>query len=371
MHLRVHTFLTAAFACCAAATAGPLTPPIGPVTPTHKTLSDVEPRTAINATNTPGDSDSIFKIETPGSYYLTTNIIGVAGKSGIEVVANGVTIDLNGFDAQGVPGSLSAVRVVALNTGLIVVNGSVRNWGQNGLDLNNAIACLVDGVVASGNALVGIRVGDGSTITRCTATLNGSDGFLAGQSCVVSNCSAYDNVEDGIQINTGSTVVGCAALDNNASGIRGTFLCTITACSAVRNFGNGIVVGSSNLIADCTASENTLNGISAGSLNLIKNNNSSFSGSGAGDGAGINTLGSGNRIEGNNCTSGDRGIDVDLGGNIIIRNTCRANTTNYVFVSGNRYGPIVDITGGGAAAVNGSGATSTLSSTDPWANFSY
>src|SRR5678815_1587099 len=82
---------------------GPLTPPGAPA-PTMKTLDQVEPRVAINATNTPGDDDSLFKITQPGSYYLTGNITGVAGKHGIEIAASGVTLDLNGFDLVGVAG---------------------------------------------------------------------------------------------------------------------------------------------------------------------------------------------------------------------------------------------------------------------------
>jgi len=58
--------------------AGDLNPPPGPVASTMKTLSEVEPRIAVNSINTPGDADSLFKITQPGSYYLTGNITGVA-----------------------------------------------------------------------------------------------------------------------------------------------------------------------------------------------------------------------------------------------------------------------------------------------------
>src|SRR5437870_4522683 len=75
--------------------AGDLNPPPGPVTPTMKTLTEVEPRTAISAVNTPGDGDSLFKITQAGSYYLIGNAQGAAGKTGIEVTASHVTIDLN------------------------------------------------------------------------------------------------------------------------------------------------------------------------------------------------------------------------------------------------------------------------------------
>ncbi len=85
--------------------AGPLDPPAGPVTPTYKTLTEVEPRVAINAANTPGNSTCIFRITQPGSYYVTGNITGVSGKNGLEIGASNVTVDLNGYAVTGVPGS--------------------------------------------------------------------------------------------------------------------------------------------------------------------------------------------------------------------------------------------------------------------------
>ena len=47
---------------------GPLTPPGAPA-PTMKSLDQVEPRIAVNSTNTPGGADSLYKITQPGSYY--------------------------------------------------------------------------------------------------------------------------------------------------------------------------------------------------------------------------------------------------------------------------------------------------------------
>ena len=78
-----------------------------------------------------------------------------------------------------------------------------------------------------------------------------------------------------------------------------------------------------------------------------------------------------NRIEGNNVTDNDRGIQVGLNGNIIIRNTAAANTTNYDIVSRNVFGAIVDRTASVAPAVLGNSAASSAGTTDPWANFSY
>jgi len=41
-----------------------------------KTLDQVEPRTIVNALNTPGDAKSMFVLSQPGSYYLIENLVG-------------------------------------------------------------------------------------------------------------------------------------------------------------------------------------------------------------------------------------------------------------------------------------------------------
>ena len=107
----------------------------------------------------------------------------------------------------------------------------------------------------------------------------------------------------------------------------------------------------------------------------VSSHNGSFSG-GGGDGAGVHVTDRSNRIEGNNVTTNTRGIEVSAAGNLIIKNSARSSGTsnagNYVIAADNRYGPIVDINATGSVAVSGKGPfTSTLTSTDPWANFSY
>lgn len=76
---------------CTTLDAGPINPPAGPVAPTP----GPEPRTAINSTNTPGDSGALYIISSSGSYYLTGNIT-TGGRHVIEIApsASDVTIDL-------------------------------------------------------------------------------------------------------------------------------------------------------------------------------------------------------------------------------------------------------------------------------------
>ena len=105
---------------------GPLDPPDGPIAPTGKTLTEVEPRIPLNAQTAPGDLSNLFVIEKSGSYYLTGNITGVSGKSGIHVSANRVTLDLNGFALEGMEGSSYGIHSTGDHGGWIR-NGPIYN----------------------------------------------------------------------------------------------------------------------------------------------------------------------------------------------------------------------------------------------------
>jgi parallel beta-helix repeat protein len=76
------------------------------------------------------------------------------------------------------------------------------------------------------------------------------------------------------------------------------------------------------------------------------------------DGSGIYTNDSRVRIEGNHVTSNAIGIEVESGGNLIIKNSATQNTTNYDISNGNHYGEIITSPG-------------VITSCNPWANFAW
>ncbi len=376
-------------------TAGPLNPPAGPVASTYKTLSEVEPRIAINSVNTPGDADSLFKITQPGSYYLTGNLTGVAGKHGIEIAASGVAIDLSGFGLVGVPGMGLFDGVNAETSGLTdltIRNGSVRGWGSRGIGISTIgpLNGRVEAITASANATAGISSGLGYTVIGCTAYDNAGDGFFLGGGSTITDCVAYGNDADGIDTNSGSTILNCTAFGNAGRGVRVSIASTLTgiaaynngvdgieigsgntatACTAYSNGGNGIVVTAGSVgstISGCTARLNTLDGIRVTTACVAIAN--TCASNGIGDGAGIHATGVDNRIEGNNCTGADRGIDVDVAGNIIIRNTCSGNPTNWDVVAGNNCLVVLAVD---AAAILGDAGGVSIGSTNPFANFTY
>ena len=76
---------------------GALTPPGAPA-PSMKTLTQIEPRTPLQA-GAPGVSAGAnggFTINAAGSYYLTDNL-AVTDGDGIRIDVSNVTLDLNGF----------------------------------------------------------------------------------------------------------------------------------------------------------------------------------------------------------------------------------------------------------------------------------
>ncbi|MCC6230855.1 MAG: hypothetical protein IT432_16715 [Phycisphaerales bacterium] len=358
------------------AIAGPLNPPAGAVSSTYKTLTEVEPRIAINATNTPGDADSLFKITQPGSYYLTGNITGVSGKGGIEVASDNVSIDLCGFAVVGVTGSLSGIMRDGTPRGSITLkNGVVSNWGHYGVNLpyvdsSGTKGFVIDSIISRANNYAGFAIGDASIVTRCSASQNGSagfdggnharyenciatgnlgTGFLDGFGCAYSGCESRGNTGSGYVPNGNCAFTNCSASTNGLDGFN-LYRCTVLACDASFNTGRGFAVTLST-IQSSGANSNTAGGIEASNSTTLLNNNV------YGGTNGILITGSDNRIEGNNVSLSTTCISVTGTGNLIIRNSA-SNGTRYSIAAGNTAGPIVTSAGIG-----------TL--TNPAANFDF
>lgn len=156
---------------------GSLNPPGAPA-PTMKSLDQIEPRTPVDATHTPGNLLASFIISQPGSYYLTNNLTGESGKRGIEIDVGNVTLDLNGFTLQGVSGSANGVYFAyAADNNVTVRNGTICGWGGGGI-YHLARNGVFEQLVVATN-LTGITCGDSSQIRGCTITDNVQSGIYA------------------------------------------------------------------------------------------------------------------------------------------------------------------------------------------------
>lgn len=375
-------------------TAGTLTPPAGPVAPTMKSLSEVEPRTALTQATAPGDATSQFIIAQPGSYYLTGNIAGVAGKNCIAIEATGVTLDLNGFTLEGVAGSLSGI--VTSHDFVTIRNGVVHNFSvgvhaleSTGVRIQNiastshdnqairaSVGAVLENCVTEYSTIgfdvfesatligctsryaqvTGFAVGDGCTLTSCAA-VTAQVGFDVTGPAVLTSCTAQNSFQDGFRIAESAVLTDCTASDNDGVGFYAVARNRLTRCNARANQ-YGFFLTEANAVVECTGSSNTINGVYVGgNANTVERSTLHENGS-----AGINVVsGAGNNIDGNLVTyNGTYGVIISAADNLAVRNRARGNTTsNYQFHGSADYGVILSNPGQG------------FTSSAAWANFAY
>lgn len=360
--------------------AGNLEPPAGPA-PTMKTLDEVEPRTPVNDLMVPGDGDYHHIISQPGSYILTGNL-DVTKPNGIDIRAEGVTLDLMGFEIRrtaGVDGN--GVEIDDTSHRCTVKNGSLAGfaYGVRCLDrgglfvrsgsflhlsatdcstagLESGDGWLIDGCQAHDNPGKGIVAHTGCTLTKCTATENqGTHAISTGSGCTLNKCTASNNsVDFAIYAGSGSTLTDCTALANTGSGsysyaISANAGSTLTNCTARDNSSSGTWSGGIRgldgcILIGCTATGTTTTrgtpnsgtgvGIIATNFCLVKNCQVYYN---AADGI---QCSNDNFIVGNKCASNGRSItngagisvggvgDNHVEGNNVIQNDIGINATS-------------------------------------------
>ena len=311
------------------AAAGSLNPPPGPVTPTGKTLTDIEPRTAVQSLA--GDATASFVISQPGSYYLTGNIVGASPKDGIRITASDVTIDLCGFAITG-SGSGSGFGVnQSSGVRARIVNGFVSSFGSGAIRVGTT--SVVSDVVASSGG-IGISAGDQSRVERCTVQLAAT----------------------GIQVLTDSTVAGCRVDSATTAGITAGGGSRVSQCEV--NGGTsgiqltGSAAGSPSVVRDCLVRGATTNGIDVSPPGSVVEGCTVNGAPNA-----IRIIGDRSRVALNHIVQCATGIFVSNGFvSLVVQNTIHGATTSPISAPTAQVGPIV------------SGTTFPVP-TNPWSNF--
>ncbi len=242
------------------ALAGPLTPPAGAVAPTHKTLTEVEPRVAISAANTPGDASNEFRITQPGSYYLTGNLVTGGGRNGIQIAADNVTLDLNGFTLSQDPagtGFPAGVRATTAVRNFVLRNGTVRGYrgyGAFGAFENSTFHDMAFMDSLGGQLEIGSSDGVIVRNVRTRAT-TGETGIQVGPGSLVES-STTEGGTIGITVGTGSVVRSCVVVSPTATGISATASlvidCTVSGGTSTSSLSNaGIAISPGGRVERC------------------------------------------------------------------------------------------------------------------------
>jgi parallel beta-helix repeat protein len=194
---------------------GSLTPPGAPA-PTMKSLAQIEPRTPVDSAHTPGDSIDQFVINQAGSYYLTTNLVGVSSKNGIGIFTNNVTLDLSGFSLLGTASSSDGIHINVACTNITVRNGTISGWGPGFAGIEGqGQYCIFERLNISANSF-GISCGNGGTIRGCSVNGNQFDGIdVFGSGCLIEDNDVAGN---NIAKSSPNTCLGISGSNNRVEG---------------------------------------------------------------------------------------------------------------------------------------------------------
>jgi hypothetical protein len=338
--------------------AGELTPPPGPIQPTDRVTLNAQTVTLP------------YTIDQPGSYVLTSSLTGVAGQHGIIIKADNVTIDLNGFTLQGVPGSLNGITVVEAESppglefqGLAVVDGNIEDWDgigvATGLDSPNGFSAIRAARLENlhfRRCLSGFETGVGLSdalggyiVRNCTMSDCAGAGCNASGGVILDSCTAIGNGNGGFLM-TSAVATNCVASDNQGAGFEGASL-TLESCSSLRNTQAGFNVAGLFLVRHCIVNENETAGIIIDDRGTVLECQVWRTTNGPGILSNSSSNNAGIRIEGNSIIENQGwGISVpNAGGVWIFRNTLLQNA------SGTIDAPSADAPIGATSTVSGGG----------------
>jgi parallel beta-helix repeat protein len=320
---------------------GSLNPP-GPPGPTMLSLSQIEPRTPVDAVHTPGNFNTEFLINQPGSYYLTTNIVCTNG-TGIEITANDVTLDLSGFSLTGTSSAFDGIGISSGIGKIRVYNGIINNWNNYGISSSGNDVVLEHLAISGNQAAVLLGGAFGNIVRDCTVSSNSIDGIFC-QQCVATleNLVFTSNSTAGIYFQScGSGIVkDCVVSGNGQYGIY-SFSSTnlsLKSLTVFDNSGPGIYFQNTgnSIINDCAVYGNATYG--------------------------IYIVGSNNRIENNHVTGSGTGLEFPSNStnNIVIKNSVEGSANDYSFAAPQIAGPII------TNVISG-----IITNSNPWANFAF
>lgn len=254
---------------------------------------------------TPGDTPGYpVTLSQSGSYRLTGNLtLTDKDMTGIEITANDVSVDLNGFGIFGVvecsyngtatncvPSDGAGYGIVTPSTDTVtpaqnasVVNGTIRGMGSSGIDFR--LGGRIHAITSISNRLRGISCSPDCIIDSNIVNYTGGGIGLKGSGTVRGNTAKYnhtgieasgsvsDNVANNNE-NTGISAEGVVssntAVSNGKTGISASGI--VSGNNSGSNGGLGFLVAAGSLVSNNTAHWNNGYGL-RGTLGTAYSNN--------------------------------------------------------------------------------------------------
>jgi hypothetical protein len=158
---------------------------------------------------TPGDTAGFpATLSRPGHYKLSGNLTVPASTRGIEVTANDVTIDLNGFTIRSSSPGAYGIYAESIER-LTVVNGTITGFAY-GIYASGGAATAVENMRLVSNETMGANAGQYARILNSTIANNGSDGVACG-ACLVEGNIITGNGFYGVLVSFGASWSALAA----------------------------------------------------------------------------------------------------------------------------------------------------------------
>ena len=262
-----------------------------------------------------------YAISQPGSYVLNGDLrVPDENTTAIEITADDVTLDLNGFSISGVVECTSTATdttcssfgsgfgIEILSANVAVRNGTVRGTGRHGIG-GETLGLRIERVRAVSNSGCGLRLGQDALISDSEASRNGACGLG----------TSFENNDTPANLFTGST-----AADNGATGIRSASFTVFVGNTAANNHLRGIKVSSASVVRDNTSSSSVDVGVRAEFGSVISGNalrQNGQAGISCQDGSTVRD----NTVETSGRAGTDAGFSVGLG-STVLGNASRLNT---------------------------------------------
>jgi hypothetical protein len=205
-----------------------------------------EPRIPI--TTLPSSMGAQYVISSPGAYYLPCNLTQKSRKVCIDIRADHVDIDGQGFVfVGGGRGASSCIRASG-RTAIEIRNCAFKGWRGACCDMVDCDDVYVRDVVIHGCSIpargcAAIRCRDRSCIEDCRFVRVRGDVLVAGARSLVSDCGMHECEGQAVSTGPGSIIARCECAGGSGGAFRSAEECRIESCTVMRRDARAIECG--------------------------------------------------------------------------------------------------------------------------------